>query len=280
MKSKIGRSVCAVALTVIATPRADAQQVERVQQVEPASLPRFEVASVKPSPADWKVARNENPPGSLVQQNQTLGDILTVAFDLRRDRIAGAPDWVWQERFSIDARMPATRRSMQDRWLMLRALLVDRFKLQYHIERGEVEGYVLTAARADGRLGPDLRHSTANCSNRRIEQDNVEVGDDCKVLFSYGLIDAHGIPLTILRNMILGSVDRYVVVSPDLAGDFDIKFQFGPARTVARVDDQPAAATGTSIYTNLREQLGLKLEPSRIAVERLVIDHIERPSEN
>jgi uncharacterized protein (TIGR03435 family) len=177
--------------------------------------------------------------------------------------------------------MPATTRPAQDRLLMVRALFVDRFGLQYHIETRDIDGYVLTVAREDGRLGPQLRRSNANCSTRRLEQDNPDVGDDCAVLFGTGLVDVHGVPLAILRNLLLGSVDRFVIVSPELEGDFDYTFQFSPARPVVRPGDPPRAAdAGTNIYTALREQLGLKLEPARITVDRVVIDHIEPPSAN
>jgi len=279
--SKVSKSLLVLAGTVIATAQVQAQPAERLDWIDPARLPRFEVASIKPSPVEWRVARTEYPPGGFVQQNQILGDTLGLAFDVSRDRIVGAPEWIWRERFSIDGRMPPTKRPSQDRLLMVRALFIDRFRLQYHVEHKDADGYVLTVAREDGRLGPQLGRSNANCSNRRLDQDKTEVGDDCTVLFSYGLIDAHGIPLTILRNIILGSVDRFVIVSPNLAGDFDLKLQFTPTRPGVRLEDRAASADGgTNVYTALREQLGLRLEPAKITVDHVVIDHIERPAEN
>lgn len=80
-----------------------------------------------------------------------------------------------------------------------------------------------------------------------------------------------------------------------LAGGFDITLEFAPDRGM--VQDMPVGAglaisgpvfsrgapppaSGSSIFTAVQEQLGLKLEPTTGSVETMIIDHVERPAEN
>jgi uncharacterized protein (TIGR03435 family) len=73
-------------------------------------------------------------------------------------------------------------------------------------------------------------------------------------------------------------IDRQVVDKTGLTGKYDFTIRFSPDN--AATQESPSTADAPSIFTALQEQLGLKLEPAKAPVDSLVIDHIERPSEN
>jgi len=276
-----GAFVCGLAVS----PPAMAQTMQRV---EDAQLPRFEVASVKPGDPAAGRAFFGIPPGRFVQQDMNLVSALAMAFGLQPYQLGSPlPDLIQFERFSIAARMPDGA-APADRGLMVRALLIDRFKLRYHIERREEDGYVLTMARRDGRLGPKLRASSADCPARlaalRQKQEPPPLppgAAECGVRNGPGVINFGGMPISMLPGMLSNQTGKQVIDQTGLSGNFDVDLRFslgsvGPPRT--RPDGQPPAPDDApSIFTAVQEQLGLKLEPGKAPVDRLVIDHIERP---
>jgi uncharacterized protein (TIGR03435 family) len=210
-----------------------------------------------------------------------------MAFGVRPYQVAGPlPDLITRERFTINAQMPAGATG-PERALMVRALLIDRFKLRYHIDHGETDGYALILARRDGRLGPALHASAVDCQTRLAAQARNEAVAPlpegtaaCGVRNGRGLIDFGGMPMASLITMLSTQAGAPVVDNTGLSGNFDVKLQFsagsaGPpapnAPPPSPVDDTP------SLFTAVQEQLGLRLTPTRVPLDRLVIDYIERP---
>ena len=116
---------------------------QTIDIVDDARLPRFEVASVKPSDPHANSGRFGIPPGRFVQENTSLfPSTIGFAFSVRPYQVAGPlPDLMTREKFTINALMPAGA-PVSDRALMVRALLVDRFKLRYHVERSDTDEFV------------------------------------------------------------------------------------------------------------------------------------------
>ena len=232
--------------------------------------------------------RVDFPPGRFVQENVPLLNALSLAFDLRSYQMGGPfPDLVTREPFTIDARMPAASTATELR-LMLRSLLIDRFKLRVHVESREQEAYALTLARRDGRLGPQLRPSRVDCPARMEAQrrneplpPELEGSKPCAFNFAPGRIEMVGMRLSTLVVMLAGQVGRPVVDQTGLTETFDIEMQWSFATSAGLGRGDTAAGTdGPSIFTAVQEQLGLKLEPSKTSVDSLVIDHIEHPDPN
>lgn len=98
-------------------------------------------------------------PGQYSVDNVPLVDVVSAGFDIPGSRIEG-PGWIFGDRFTVTARI-SPGASNAERPLMIRALLLDRFKLRYHIVKRDGDGYELRLARADGQLGPQLRRSTS-----------------------------------------------------------------------------------------------------------------------
>ncbi len=173
---------------------------------------------------------------------------------------------------------------------MLLALLEDRFKLKVHRETREVPVYALTVARGGPRLKagdetcvppdystyprPALPAGKSYCrdasAGRRKGQNAVVNADPASVDYFCKLL---GIVL-----------DRPIVDKTGLSGKYDFHLAFGSDQSTPGViqgfgepSDEPLAP---SIFTAVQEQLGLKLESAKGPREFLVIDHVERPSEN
>jgi uncharacterized protein (TIGR03435 family) len=126
------------------------------QDSQPARL-AFDVVSVKRSAPDAGGSMVGDGRGQYQAINVPVRVTITNAWNLRDHQIVGAPDWLARDRFDIVAKEPAGTFTDEQRRLMMQALLVERFKLQAHLETREMPLYNLVLLRADGRLGPDLK---------------------------------------------------------------------------------------------------------------------------
>ena len=248
------------------------------QSPAPAETPRFEAASVKPNLSKEPGIMRRPSPGRVFYSNAPIHTLVEEAYSTRPDRIFGYPDWEEKERFDVTATYsPDRQRQVRQ---MLQTLLEERFSLRVHREMRDLPVYELVKARADGELGPGLRASTVNCA------PGADKRTPCRVNFGQGLIHGVGVPWgngeTLGLN--IGVWDRPIVDKTGLRGAFDIDLEWTPDPAQARSTDAAAraaavvAATPVSIFTALQEQLGLRLQPARAALEVLIIDRVERPT--
>ena len=154
------------------------------------------------------------------------------------------------ERYDILAEAPENT-SRGDLSLMLQALLADRFKLVIRREVRESTVYALVVA----KNGLKLKRSEPGA------QYTMRAGREG--------MSAVKMPLHMLADLLSGYAQRIVVDKTGVEGDYDFKFDWSP-----RDPDAP------SLFTAVQEQLGLKLESEKAAVEFLIIEHAERPTEN
>jgi uncharacterized protein (TIGR03435 family) len=277
----------------------------------------FEVASVKQHKPDDDSA-SMNVPISPGDASSHAGDLFRginiplVAYiyfayeltgsqlQLLMPQLSKLPGWVSADRFDIQARAEGNPTKEQMR-LMMKSLLEDRFKLAIHYEAQQRPVFALVLAKP-GKTGPNLRlHSDASsCSPAAsaIKPNGVQsasvpggfpivcggvVGMAARVP---GLLraGARNVSIGLLASTLaqMGDLDRPVVDRTGLSGTFDFVFEWAPQRDSlaapglnAQVDDP-----GQTFVEDLKEQLGLKLESQKGVVEVLVIDHIEKPSEN
>jgi uncharacterized protein (TIGR03435 family) len=262
-----------------------------------SSGPTFEVASIKPNNSGDVIVRLiPQPGGRLTGTNVTAAHLLRFAYDLPWFQDVGGPGWVTSDRFDIAAKAEGDPPTDQKR-VMLRRLLTERFKLSAHIERRNLPVYSLTTARKDRRLGAQLRRSTATCGG--VEPANVgafgpappEGPPSCGFFgfapgtqFSAGRVGLafRGLTMAELAKWLVPVLRRNVNDQTSLAGYFDADFDI-----VAEMPVPPpppgmpnpfADAAPLSIFTVFPEQLGLKLESTTGPVDVLVIDGIERPT--
>jgi len=224
--------------------------------------PAFEVASVKANSSGQAVMRLTAPPGTgrFDATNISARILILNAYGLRDFQLAGAPAWTESERFDVAGRTAASA-SRDEISAMVRTLLADRFTLRTHRETREMPVYALVAASPDKRLGPGLKISTA----------------ETRTNISPTSISAVSMTMARLALTLSAVVGRVVTDDTGLQGAYDLELRFareGPLPPGA----PPADPDAPSIFTALREQLGLRLEGRRGPVEVLVIDGIERPT--
>lgn len=229
----------------------------------------FEVVSIKP--LEGRPSGGfRTLPGGRFTGIVDVSQLLSAAYPGIRAALGDiiGPDWIFRERFDIvaSAGREATREEMN---VMVRTLLEDRFKLRAHMERQDQPTWELVVARADGVLGPDLKPYKGVCGR--------DVIPPCGVSASREAVRGVGVPIERIATFFTSSVEgRRVFDKTGLAGSYDFTLVYRPPDVTPRDpnDNRP------TLFTALQEQLGLKLIAARGVVEVLIVDHIERPSEN
>jgi uncharacterized protein (TIGR03435 family) len=248
----------------------------------------FEVASVKPVNPDLPLRSFicGFPPGRFVGFGPAQW-FIACAYDISQARagqeILNGPRWLDSELFSIEARWGkevAFTREIGAQ--MLRALLAERFGLAAHRETREVPIYALAVARRDGRLGRQLRQTSADCAawiaGGRRSGPPPMIGDlPCsRQLVTASRLQTTAMAMPQLANWLSPRVERPVEDRTGLDGYFAIDLQWKPEQ--GRPDASLPDSLPTSVFTALQEQLGLRLESTRGPVSVLIIDSVQRPT--
>jgi uncharacterized protein (TIGR03435 family) len=249
--------------------------------------PAFEVASVKPNKSGTTQANVSTPPNGVNIVNLPLRGIIQLFFQINQpSKLIGIPDWTITERFDISARAagPVTA---DERRLMMQALLADRFKLVARREKREISVLALMLARNDGKLGPNLIESKGCITPGDAAAQATPPGASTPICGpktgGAGRLILVGTPIQQFTSLLALVLGRTVADKTGLTGRYDIDLTFTPERQIPAGADAPiptADLNAPSIFTAVREQLGLKLESQRDQEEVLVIDRVERPSEN
>jgi uncharacterized protein (TIGR03435 family) len=224
---------------------------------------RFDVVSVKENTgSDLSIRIEAQPPDGYRQTNYPLSNLVTYAFNISQpSRIVGLPDWTRSARYDMSGKATGIITDDQRR-AMLRAVLEQDFGVRTHVESREQTIYVMTAARADKRLGPGLK-PRPDCAAEKCSSAGTGRPDGLEV---------RAITLTQLAEGMLSTMRREVVRDETgIAGAFDVTMSWRPDNAANDPNDSRPA-----FFTAIQEQLGLKLEPQRRNVDVLVIDQIER----
>jgi uncharacterized protein (TIGR03435 family) len=244
---------------------------------QPPAQPQFDVASIKPSQERGMMYVRAVPGGRLLV-NAPARLMLMNAYGLQFSQLAGAPDWLSSEIWSVDARAEGNR-TRDELMLMLQSLLEERFHLKVHRESREMPAYALTVA----KNGPKLPVPKEGACATPVPGQPEPAAPPCgRVRISMGpqgvLMEGGSAAMSELARVLAIPLSRPVVDRTALSGAYDIRLQFaddGPGATPA-----PADAPNPGIFTAIQEQLGLKLESAKAPVDVLVIDHIDRPTAN
>lgn len=240
--------------------------------------PAFEVATIKPNKTDAAgVGGLGWGPDSIRGRNQSPVSLIRIAFGVLPDQVVGVPDWATTDRFDISAKVApgVLFNPMTMLGPMLQRLLADRFQLKVRHESREMNVYRLVRLRND-RLGPKLVAAPANSCDPPSKTEAaalIAAGRGCSAGPVPGGISVHGMPIRTLAGLMAPSLERVVVDQTGLTGNWDLDLAF-----VNQVQD--ANGDGPSLFTALEEQLGLKLESGRAPVDVIVVERLERPSED
>jgi uncharacterized protein (TIGR03435 family) len=270
-----------------------------------SDAPRFEVVSIKPVPPETQGGGLQIAPGGRVTwRNVTLSAMVNAAyqrFQWDSREIVGGPDWFNETHFDVVALAPgglpkADADGFPSQLLaMFRRVLEDRFRLVTHSKPRERPVYNLVLDHADRRLGPKLVPAAVDCA--KVADATFagtppppRPGRDRECNFSRtteaeaGSLQGNAVTITVLARFLAGEgLGREVVDRTGLSGTFDVDLLYLPEFPVGGVSPDrlaldPRFQGRPGLTTALREQLGLKLEPSRAPVEVLVIDSVERPT--
>jgi len=269
--------------------------------------PSFEVASIKPrkrTPIPPPLPDGANLPGTAVpvkvmkvapvdagpppadQLHMILPilELIASAYNLPAgsgSRILGGPDWLRQDidQFEIQAKIEDSEYAAMQKMtpaqqhqrvaLMEQWLLADRFRLKVHFETREMPVHALVVAKSGAKLNPAKTEESSRISTLANGQERE--------------MTAIGVTLEqfVLSPLLTGPVGgRPVVDQTGLKGAFDFTLKWTPEQLAASAAAKELRADGPSIFTAIREQLGLLLVPSKAPVEVILIDHIEQPSAN
>jgi uncharacterized protein (TIGR03435 family) len=281
--------VAPIAIGVLIAPVIQAQ-------FAPANTPRFEVASIKPCSEPLNGPAPHSSPGRLVTDCAELLNLMGNAYISYADGhlnprheqtpITGGPSWVRSASYDIKARAEGNPSVPMMLGPMMQKLLEDRFQLKIHRQTSEGPVYFLTVARG----GPKLHAFTeGSCIPWSLPPPALEPGAKICGSTISGIsssVEALGATLEEFSKTLRVLVDRPVIDKTGITGRFDIRVRFsreGTALEGIRLNGPSRAADPTgppSIFGALQEELGLKLESGRGPVDTLVIDHIEKPSEN
>jgi uncharacterized protein (TIGR03435 family) len=303
---RVSTAVCVIAMVPVA---AAAQQF--LANVGPHVDPntRFEVAVIKAVADTNGQVLMRMAPGRF-ESSVPVGVLLRQALQKPDYQIVGAPGWMDTQRYSIIAKppegVPPTAISV-----MLANLLKDRFQLATHLETREQPIYHLVLARADGRLGPELKRTSAECQaiiTERIAAAQAAAAgrggppplptfpgpnDPLPCGFAripVGLVAASGRTIAeFARGTLSDLAGRPVIDKTGLTGMYDFTLKYAPDGRVAGplglISPPPLGAPAQaldpdapSLFVALQEQLGLKLENARGPVEVVVIDRMEQPT--
>lgn len=261
------------------------------QQVTPpggAPVPWDTIAIHVTDPAHADNGYEHNEANGLTQHAMTMDFFIAGAYTFTifpsKDLIEGLPDWVHDTKYDVEARVapedvaaykkltglsiPDTAKAFATQqytgeMLMDQALLTERFHLKAHLELRERNVFLLTVTKGGLKMKPatDPAHGSATFLRGATSSG----------------ISGKGIPISFVGNLLTMPAGGLVVDQSGDTGQYDFELHYAPQN----MDTTTAAASNEAdFFTAIQEQLGLKLTRGKARVPVVVIDHIEKPSDN
>jgi len=235
--------------------------------------PSFEVATVKPSDPS-RLGKSFLVRGrEFTTTNTTLTELITFAYDLHPRQVTGGPAWMESQKFDVMGKpdIDGTPNVKQLK-SMMRKMLADRFQLAFHHDKKELSVYALTVSKNGSKLvkseaDPNGLPGLFFTGRMALSVRNAALSDFTSLMQS-----------TVL--------DRPVVDQTGINGKFDFTLKWTPDETQfgGQIPGPPpqtdAADAPPNLFDAIQQQLGLKFEPVKAPVDVLVIDKVEKPSEN
>ena len=276
--------LAAVAVSVVAAPilfgLLSGPQLN-AQSEQPAPALTYEVVSIKPVKTSRQQGGMRSTPDGLMLMSVALSTVIAGAYGVRMDRISGVPAWLRSDPYDLQAKMDdATLAAFQklpekeqrlERFRMLQPVLEDRLKLKVHRETKIVRTYDLVIAKGGFKLKEADPNNTYE-NGIKVPEGAPRAG---MMQLQSGKLRAQTITIARFAGQLGLLVDGPVADKTGLTGNYDFTLEWAPTTGSAASED-----SGPSIFTAVQEQLGLKLEPTKGPVDALVIDHVEKPTEN
>jgi uncharacterized protein (TIGR03435 family) len=259
--------------------------------VIPQKKPAFEVVSIKRSSgaraAGARIGGSSVRGNRVIMPNGTLRQLLQLAYQhpdgppLLADQIVGGPNWIDSDRYEIQATAAGsetTRIPADQLALMFQSMLEERFRLKAHIEMRELPVYFLVIGKDGSKLKPSADQSATLPPGQRARSD-VRGSIGGTVSATTRTMRANAVPMSRLVSSLIQQTGRLVIDKTNLQGLFDFDLQFS---TAGLAGNAPPAAEdpSPSLFTAVQEQLGLRLESTKEPCEVLVVESVQKPTEN
>ncbi len=275
-------AVCVIAgPTLFGLFHAHAQTPSSFTGLATSAKKTFDVAVIKENVSvsdNWMLGKPNR--GTETIMNLELRKIVASSFRIQ-DKMVFGPDWMDKVRYDITAKGPDPEASNPEVWEMMRSLLTERFHLKYHIETRELPAYVLSIAKSGAKY---VKGDEGRCKEK-IQAGDTNCGTIDFLPFGVGIVNT---PIGGLTGVLARTLqDRPIVDRTGLPDRYDIRILWRPDN----IDQAAFEDILTKVPPELRppdmnmfeafeRQAGLKLEATKTGVEVLVVDHIERPTEN
>jgi uncharacterized protein (TIGR03435 family) len=255
-------------------------------QAQSAPVPaRFEVATIRLNTECIGGGGHEQlSPGRYSVECVSLRDYIRVAFGsgrgptAQRPQVLGGPGWLDTDRYDIVAKAAADAGYEEMYGPMMQALLEERFRLKVHTEVRELPAYVLSVANPD-KMVPAKEGSCVPFDMKDVLKSPPPPNFCGRTSMKKGatnIFDGYGITLgDLINHAFQDALDHPVIDRTGLTGRYDVHLEFLSDEAALSGDN-----AGAVLATALREKLGLKLSSEKGAVEVLVIDSVEKPTEN
>lgn len=288
-------------------------------RAQTAPAPSFEVASVKPAAAmpgkGGDLMKSGGDPGRIDDLNFSLRELVRQAYQLKDYQIV-APEWLGTERYDVMAKVPHGT-SAEQKWAMLQNLLADRFQLKVHREKKDLPAYALEVAKGGPKLeqhvdapedaaggpSPDRSSGNSRATQRfRMRPDGTPkpLGGRFGIMLGMGRMIVNAATLGDVADLLSRMLGKPVVDETGLTAKYDFMLQWtpepgeGPMLPIGKMmarEDAGAGSDGNGrdaavdslppLPVALQQQLGLRLEPKRLPLDVIVVDHAEKaPTEN
>src|SRR5688572_24876213 len=274
-----------------------------------AQGPAFDVVSIRkhvpaasaPGGFPFSSTQVQRPDGGFIMTNVPVTSLIVRLYPENRPAdVVGLPDWARSERYDVSATSTLTQATPEDRVVMMRTMLADRFKLLAHVEKREQPVYHLMLSRTDGKLGDGLVPIETDCAPQiaamraaaqvtppgpRPFPDLNAPPPPCTIRSVRGRNDPSDrlegeATMSALAEFLTGPARRVVVDKTGLTGSYRVTMNFDLLASLRPPEVVPPPDAAPTVFTAVREQLGLKLDASRAPLDMLVIDRLERPTEN
>jgi uncharacterized protein (TIGR03435 family) len=264
--------------------------------------PTFDVVSIRRNTTNalGSNGSSERPDGGFTLINIPVGTLIARAYPpVAPVDMVGLPAWASSDRYDVSAASSLGRAAPEDRIAMMRAMLADRFKLVAHVEKRVEPVYDLVLARSDRTLGPGIKPSEIDCvSKAAAERAAAEAAaaagapppprptpafnapvPPCTVRMTGPQMEGD-MTMERLAVFLRAGAGRWVVDKTGLTGSYRVTLNFDRMASLRGPDAAPAPGAPPSVFTAVQEQLGMRLESSRAMRDTLVVDRLERPTEN
>jgi uncharacterized protein (TIGR03435 family) len=255
----------------------------------------FSVASIRANKSSGRGFWDAQP-NRFIAVRVTVKSIIAAYNGVFPNQVIGGPRWIDTDRWDMDGRLDeplvsVRRPAVADYDIsvlppmapMVQALLKERFGLKAHREKRSLPVYELVVAKSGAKI-------------RKVADAPIEMDESLVQLYrggggplppgsyssSFGSFNGFAVPIRALTNHLRSNLDRLVIDNTNLKGAYDIKLQWDPNFGKAEGERIPnlSASTFPSLFTAIQEQLGLRLDATNAPVDTVVIDSIQRPSEN